>query len=248
MKTADVAALAAISHGTSSPLGQAAVASLVAAVARVLDGVPVRGGFVDVQQPNVPLTIASVGRDRPVVVIPLLLSAGYHVHVDLASEVERWPRAVLTDALGPAAGLVDVLVSRLLSVGLRVSDRIVLACAGSSDDRAVNDCHEVARMLAASLGIPVRAAFLSAASPTVADAVAAERLLAPSARVVVSTYLLAPGYFAHRAATSGADLVAPPLLLAHEEPDSRIVQLVLDRYAHAPIDVDDAAMSTVGLA
>ena len=248
MSTTDVAALAAISHGTSSPLGQAAVAALVAAVGRALDGVPVRGGFVDVQQPDVPLTIASLGRERPVVVVPLLLSAGYHVHVDLAQEVERWPRAVLTDALGPDRDLVDILVSRLLSVGLRVSDRIVLACAGSSDERALDDCREVARMLSASLGMPVRAAFLSAASPTVADAVAAERREWPCDRVVVSTYLLAPGYFAHLAATSSADLVAPPLLLAHEEPDSRIVQLVLDRYALAPIDVEESAMPAVGLA
>jgi sirohydrochlorin ferrochelatase len=223
-------ALAAISHGTSSPLGQESVASLVDAVAERLSPVPVFGGFVDVQQPDVEATLEAAA-PSPAVVVPLLLSAGYHVHVDLSDALEAEPRpTALADALGPDHRLVDLLITRLLGLGLRSSDRIVLACAGSSDARAVEDCHEMGRMLAASLGMPVRVGFISAASPSLTDAVALERAAAPCARVVVSTYLLAPGYFAELAAASQADLVSPPLLLAHVAPDPGLVDLVVDRY------------------
>lgn len=226
-------ALAAISHGTSSPLGQAAVASLVAAVAERLDA-PVLGGFVDVQQPDVAATLASARASDPVVVVPLLLSAGYHVHVDLTRALDAAARpTALADALGPDRRIVDLLITRLQSLGLRSSDRVVLACAGSSDERAVEDCHEVGRMLAASLGMPVRVGFISAVAPALPDAVALEREAAPCSRVIVSTYLLAPGHFADLAAASPADLVSPPLLLAHEAPAAPLVDVVLDRYRSA---------------
>ncbi|HEY5230396.1 MAG TPA: CbiX/SirB N-terminal domain-containing protein, partial [Galbitalea sp.] len=160
-------ALAAISHGTSSPQGQRAVASLVSAVAARRTALSVHGGFVDVQQPDVSATLASVSGGQPAAVIPLLLSAGYHVHVDLKDEVggasDR--EAVLGRALGPDDRLVTILRKRLVQAGIRSSDRIVLACAGSSDPRAVADCHDMGARLAFALGRPVRVGFISAASP-----------------------------------------------------------------------------------
>ena len=48
-------------------------------------------------------------------------------------------------------------------------------------------------------------------------------------RVVVATYLLAPGYFADLLIRSDADAVTAPLLDAGP-PDPRLVQLVVDRY------------------
>lgn len=252
MSSSAEAALAAISHGTSSPLGQAAVASLVDAVGRSLDCVPVRGGFVDVQEPGVEATLDSIPSDTAAVVVPLLLSAGYHVHVDLTRALAASRHtSILAEALGPDGRIIDVLIRRLLSLGLRASDRVILACAGSSDSRAVDDCHEVGRLLGDSLGMPVRVAFLSAATPTLPDAVVSERAAAPCSRVIVSTYLLAPGYFADRAAASQADLVAPPLLLAHEDPDPAIVRIVLDRYAAAAARLaqeTEVRMPGVGLA
>ncbi|MCW4384854.1 cobalamin biosynthesis protein CbiX [Salinibacterium sp. SYSU T00001] len=238
-------ALAAISHGTSSPLGQSAVASLVDAVALALGDVPVRGGFVDVQQPDVEATLDSLPQGTSTVVVPLLLSAGYHVHVDLTRTLASESRdCVLADALGPDRRLVDLLIARLLTLGLRASDRIVLACAGSSDDRAVEDCLEMGRMLGASLGAPVRVGFLSAAGPSVAEAVQQERLAYPCSRVIVSTYLLAPGYFADLAAASQADLVSPPLLTAHEPPDASIIEVVLERYRSGRLRLERTGAST----
>ena len=86
-------ALVGISHGTSSPEGRRAVRALHDAVAEALaqqhpDGTPsVRLGHVDVEQPDVPVTLASLEPGEPAVVVPLLLSAGYHVYVDLTDSV-----------------------------------------------------------------------------------------------------------------------------------------------------------------
>ena len=66
-------ALLAISHGTSSPAGQAAVSALVVAVAARLPDTIVRLGHVDVQQPDVAASLDAIPADTPVVIVPLLL-------------------------------------------------------------------------------------------------------------------------------------------------------------------------------
>lgn len=228
-------ALLAISHGTSSPRGQRAVAGLVSAVAEAGGDLGVASGFVDVQQPDVRATLDGVESSRASVVVPLLLSAGYHVHVDLRNALRSATDRVtsLGRALGPDDRLVTVLVRRLREVGLRSSDRVVLACAGSSDPRAVDDCSEMGARLSSALGQPVRVGFISAAQPRLPDAVAQEKSQARGARVVVATYLLAPGYFADLAAATDADLVTRPLLDADEPAAPELVELVLDRYRDA---------------
>jgi sirohydrochlorin ferrochelatase len=225
-------ALVAISHGTSSGVGQAAVASLVAAVAEARADLAVTAGFVDVQQPDVAATLDAVESRRDGVVVPLLLSAGYHVHVDLRRELHAIHdrRTALGRALGPDDRLVALLARRLQQAGLRSGDRVVLACAGSSDPRAVEDCHEMGRRLSRALGATVRVGFISAAHPRLPVAIDLERAEAPEARVMVSTYLLAPGFFADLAATAGADDITSPLLAVGEPAPHELVELVLDRY------------------
>ena len=233
-RTSVAPALVAVSHGTSSPLGQRAVASLVAAVRRAAPELAVSGGFVDVQQPDVPATLGALPPEASAVTVPLLLSAGYHVHVDLKRALRDQERTTaLAGALGPDERLVEVLVHRLRQAGLRRDDRVVLGVAGSSDARAVDDCHEMGRRLSAWLGRSVTVGFLSAAAPRLPDAVARQRALYPGARVVVSTYLLAPGYFADLAAAAGADVTTAPLLDGFSQPHAQLVDLVLDRYEEA---------------
>ncbi|MGV8895856.1 MAG: sirohydrochlorin chelatase [Rhodoglobus sp.] len=234
-RTATAAALVAISHGTSSLEGQEAIAGLVSAVAAARRDLVVAGGFVDVQQPDVRATLDSLDRDRSGVVVPLLLSAGFHVHVDLRKALARTAdrSTALSAALGPDDRLVAVLARRLHALDLRADDRLVLACAGSSDSRAVDDCREMGRRLAVEMGRSVQVGFISAAAPRLADAVATERAAAGGSRVIVSTYLMAPGYFADLAAATGADLTTPPLLLPGEPAAPELVELVLDRYLTA---------------
>ena len=219
--------LLACAHGTASPDGQRAVAGLIDAVAGRRPDLEVRAAFVDVQQPTPDEVLAQLG-GRPARLVPLLLSAGYHVHVDLTRAVAGSGTAFLAPALGPDVRLAVLLHDRLRQCGLEPSDRVVLAAAGSSEAAAVADCASVAATLGRLIDRPVTPTYLSAARPNLSDAVA--QLRAAPGRVVVATYLLAPGFFTTLAARAGADLVAPPLLVPEEPPPAQLVDLVLDRY------------------
>jgi sirohydrochlorin ferrochelatase len=227
------------SHGSRDPVAQRTVLGLVAAAARELAAVSpsttVEGGFIDVQRPDVPHCLAAAEPGRDAVIVPLLISAGYHVRFDLANAVAgAAPRHVaVTAALGPDPRLTGILADRLAQSGLRAADRVILAAAGSSDANAVADCHTAGEQLAATLGRPVTVAFIAAAHPSLPDAVAAARTESPDARVVVASYLLAPGTFAAMARRAGADVVSATLLAEGEEPPAALVDVVLDRYLSA---------------
>ena len=221
-------ALLAISHGTSSAEGQAAVSALVDAVARQLPDVTVRLGHVDVQQPDVAASLDALPPGQPVVIVPLLLSAGYHVRVDLKKQTAGREGVAIAPAMGPDPRLVEVLASRLTPLMVGDDDAVVLAVAGSSDDRANEDCREVGRMLGARLGRQVDVGFLAAADPRLDVAVA--RAAIDVKRVVVANYLLAPGYFHDLAVRlAGGAPVARPLL-DDDSPARGLVDLVIDRY------------------
>jgi sirohydrochlorin ferrochelatase len=226
--------LVCCSHGTSDPEGRRVVTALVDAVRAARPDVDVREAFVDVQQPEVADVVAAAvdeGASR-VVVVPLLLSGGYHVHVDIAKAVELHPVAFATPALGPDPRLVELLVDRLAEAGGRPDDAVVVAAAGSSDTRASEDVRAVADALARRWPGPVTVGFGSSAEPAVGDAVAQAR--ESGARVLVASYLLAPGHFWSVLSRSGADSVTAPLCFVGADGapriDSRLVDLVLDRY------------------
>ncbi|MBM7829952.1 sirohydrochlorin ferrochelatase [Agromyces cerinus] len=250
------AALIGISHGTASPDGQAAVQRLIDAVevsttarsAPAAAPAAVRLGHVDVQQPDVAATLGALPPSMPAVVVPLLLSAGYHVHVDLRREIEAVAdrQVRLAAALGPDDRLVEVLSRRLDEAGASPDDRVVLAVAGSSDVRAVDDCRDMGERLATALGAPVAVGFLSAAEPRLADAIAAVRADGGGRRVVAASYLLAPGYFQDLAAAAGADLLTEPLLTPDDAP-KELVDVVLDRFAETVAEaVAEAADAAPG--
>jgi len=224
----DLPVLLACSHGTASADGQDAVEALVQAVAARRPDLDVRAAFVDVQRPDPPTVLGALPDTREARLVPLLLSAGYHVFVDLTEAAAAAPNATVAPALGPDPRLAELLRQRLVSAGLRDDDAVVLGAAGSSEPSAVHDCRAMARALAELIGRDVTAGFISAAAPRLADAVAAQRV--PDHRVVVATYLLAPGFFADLATASGADVVTPPLLLPHEAPSADLVDIVLERY------------------
>jgi sirohydrochlorin ferrochelatase len=224
------------SHGSRDPVAQRAVLALVAAVTRKLatlsPSTPVDDCFIDVQQPDVPQCLAAAEPGRATVIVPLLISAGYHVRFDLANAVTgAAPRPVaVTPALGPDTRLAGILAERLAQSGLRPEDTVILAAAGSSDANAVADCHTAGEQLAALLGRSVTVAFIAAAQPSLPDAVTAARAATPAARVVVASYLLAPGTFAAMARRAGADIVSAALLTEDAEPPPALVDVVVDRY------------------
>ena len=223
--------LVACSHGTRSTAGRRAGWALRHEVEARRPALDVRPAFVDVQSPELEAVVASAtGEGRPVVVVPLLLSGGYHVHVDVARAVARaGGPAVAAEPLGPDDALVDVLRTRMTQARVRPGDGVVLAAAGSSDARAVEAVEEVAHRLSRSLSMPVPVGYLSAARPRLADVVAATRAQG-AGRVAVATYLLAPGMFAEWAAGAGADVVTDPLLRGDGTADPALAELVLRRY------------------
>jgi len=220
--------LVACAHGTRNPTGRRLIAELALAARALRTGLVTTAAFVDVQPPTVVDVVAGlVASGQAAVVVPLLLSGGYHVHVDIAGAVAGSAGTVAARPLGPDPRLVAVLHDRLLQAGADPGDpltAVVLAAAGSSDQRAVADVEDTALLLQRSWAGPVTTGYGSAARPAVPDAVTAARR-GGAERVVVASYLLAPGHFHDRLAGAGADVVTAPLL-----PDPRIAAVLLDRY------------------
>lgn len=217
--------LIACSHGTSSTEGRAAISALVDQVRAQLTGIRVVEAFVDVQDPRVGEVVAQEAPRGGAVVVPLLLSAGFHTKVDIARAAAAYPGdAVAAPALGPHDLLAEVLVSRLAEIGLTPDDAVVLAAAGSTDPAAAVDVAGMAERLHGSIPNPVTVGFAAGAGQRIADAVAEARSRG-ARRVVAASYVLAPGHFANVIARAGADAVTAPLA-----PDDRLARLVAQRF------------------
>jgi sirohydrochlorin ferrochelatase len=215
-------------HGTRSPAGRRTMALLRLAIGKARPQVEVRAAHVDVHKPALNDVVQRfAGQGRPIVVVPLLLSTGYHVRVDIARAVEAaGGLAVGAAALGPDPVLVRVLQQRLAESGAGPDDPVVLAAAGSSDPRAGADVDEmVAALTQARGGAPVSVGFLASAQPTVTDAVAQAKLDHPGQKIAIATYLLAPGHFSDRLVAAGAHHVAAPLA-----PHPDLATLALTRF------------------
>ncbi|MFS0865899.1 sirohydrochlorin chelatase [Microbacterium sp. 179-B 1A2 NHS] len=230
------AALIACSHGTNSPAGRAAIAAVVDRVRHLLPGVSVAEAFVDVQQPEVDRVVEELAPDATGVIVPLLLSTGFHTNVDIARAAgSARGRVVATPPLGPSPLLADLLATRLAEAGVTGEDAVVLAAAGSSDPAAAVDVAAMAELLRARVAAPVTIGFAAGAGTRIGDAV--ERARADGApRVVVASYVLAPGHFADVIARGGADVVTAPLA-----PHDAVAAVVVERYLAAARVPDPAA-------
>ena len=206
--------LLAVAHGTRSPAGQAQIRDLVARVARRRPGLDVRLTYADVQQPRVAEVVPAV---PGAVVVPLLLSAGYHVRVDIAEAVAGTGIPV-TAPLGPDDVLLDSMTRHLPP-----ADAVVLAAAGSSDPAWRADVHRLAARIAGGAHV----AYAAGDERKVADVVAGLRRQGHR-RIAIAAYLLADGLFYRTLHRAGADAVTPPLCL-----DPAVTDLVLRRYEAA---------------
>ncbi len=213
-------------HGTRSPTGRSAVSALVADVAR-RTAVPVVDAYVDVHGPALGSVLAAGD-----VVAPLLLSRGHHTEVDIGQLARGFSRVRVTPPLGPSTALVSVLHQRMAAAGLRPTDEVVLAAAGSSRPEAADAVRAVAEDLSCVARRTVRPSYVAAPEdsplPSVVQAVARAR--AGGRRVLVAPYLLAPGAFLERVRSCGADVVARPLLHP-DRVDPVVTDLVLARAA-----------------
>ncbi|MEU6391998.1 sirohydrochlorin chelatase [Streptomyces sp. NPDC046939] len=225
------AALVLVAHGSRDPRALDTVRELVARVRGQRPGLDVRLAHIELNEPLVADVLDGLaGR---AVLVPLLLSRGYHVKRDLPRAAEAAGHLVTRVAgpLGPHPLLVDVLHARLAESGWDGRGGVVLAASGSRDPDADADTRHTAGLLAARLGVPVVPAYASGSGPGFADA---RRVLGH--RAALASYFTAPGRFAMEAAEAfGEGCVAAPLG-AH--PD--VARLVLHRYDRAVLGLGRA--------
>jgi sirohydrochlorin ferrochelatase len=204
-------------HGSRDPGFAQVVADIAAQLRAARPDLAVSVGYLD-HGPPLLADLDTAGA----VVVPLFLAAGFHVRVDVP---EQAGDATLTEAVGPDPLVAIAVRDRLAEAGDGRALPVVLAAAGSSDARALDDVCTAAEQLARLVGRPTSVAFVSAGEPRLADV--------DVTKAAVATYLLAPGSFADAIAGCGAPVVSKPIG-AHPA----IAEIALARYLaacqHAP--------------
>jgi sirohydrochlorin ferrochelatase len=214
-----------VAHGTSVSRGNLVAAAITARAARRMGRLRSQTAYVELCQPS----FREVMRDNraPSVVVPLLLSTGFHVKQDIPGAVGMSPTtALLARPLGPHPLLAEVMCLRLRGAGAHPRDPVVLVAAGSNDPDTAYDLAAAGRMLQARWGSPVRVATISGSGRSVNEVVDEARA---DGRVAVVPYLLASGFFSRQARAlaelAGAATIAD-VIGAHP----LVAELVVRRY------------------
>ena len=244
-------ALVAVAHGSADPRAAATIGELLPLVARRaadrgLSVPDLRVAYLGHAAPSVPQVMRTFGPDTQVTVLPLLLTAAYHSKTDIPRVLARAGTTRLNVTygapLGPHPLLLRALERRLSETAFenRVQTGVVLAAAGSSDAAANATIAGLAAQWQAAAGwFAVRPAYASAVGPA-PEQVVTELLSAGARRVVVASYLLAPGLFADRireaSVAAGAAEVSPALGVVPE-----VADVLLDRYQEAALRERTAA-------
>lgn len=219
------ATLLAVAHGSADPAGLAEIERLVELVRAERPATPVELGWLERADPPAGELLARL--TGPVIVVPVLLSTGYHVKVDFRRVVGSRPGTALAGQLGPDPRLVEVVRQRLLG-GRRQGADVVLFAAGSSDPEAFQQLVQVAAELQRAL------ARAEGSEPAVHPRCLtdADWRAGLSAGCDVASYLLAPGTFADRLRTCAEQLAAgfaAPPIGAHP----LVAELIWHRYDQA---------------
>lgn len=204
--------LVATAHGTRSAAGRATVDALVDLVRTRRPDLDIRTAFVDVSPPFLSDVVAGV--DQPLVVVPVLLSRGFHVRVDIPAALAGRTNARATRPLGPDRRISRAMAERLTEArgdGVPPGRQIALVSTGTSDKGGTDDLHAAAADLAALLDTPVHPAVLGGLGVMFTETLAG---LDPR-EVDVVPYLLAEGVFADQlraqARAAGVRTVAGPI-------------------------------------
>ncbi|HXV93891.1 MAG TPA: CbiX/SirB N-terminal domain-containing protein [Pseudonocardia sp.] len=229
----------AVAHGSRDPRSAATVGELVDEVRRWAPDLDVRVSFLDLSAPRLPEVLDAVATDghRRAVVVPLLLGHAFHARVDVPGAVARAAARLpgldiaVAPVLGGHPGLSAAALRRLSAVAGPLADPglgVVLAAVGSSHAPANAAVAEVAEGWAGRFGWPAAtAAFATATTPTVPEAIAAVRA-AGARRVAVAQWILAPGLLPDRIARDARSAGVP--VAGCLGPDAGVARAVLDRY------------------
>ena len=212
--------LIAAAHGTRDRAGVTEIQRLAELVQSGRPDLPVRLCWLELAEPLIGEVLA--GTDGPAVVVPLLLSTGYHVKIDIAGTVGSRPATAVAGQLGPDPRLTGVLLERLHDAGPVPAAGLAVFASGSSDPEAAENLAAVAAELEHLAGCGVYPRILT--DKRWRDG------LPPG--VGVANYLLAPGYFNDQLQSIGRELgsacVAGPIG-AHPA----VAAVVWDRYDEA---------------
>ena len=208
--------LVTVAHGTRRAGGNEVARVLTARAGSVL-GVEAVASYVELSSPL--LSEVVPGLTGPAVVVPLLLSTGYHVRVDLPEACALGP-VVLGRPLGPDPLLAAAQVVRLEEAGIERGRPLVLVATGSTDPKAWRDLRAASHLLGDLWGVKVRTATLTGLGPRPED------VLTPDD--AVSPYLLSPGLFSRRLAEVCEERGVPCASVMG--PQQVVVDLVCQRY------------------
>ena len=177
--------LIAAAHGTRSAAGLATTRRLIDLVRAERPGLAVDLCFLDILEPSLGERLD--GLTGPAVVVPVLLSTGYHVGDDIPSIVAQHPQVRVARHLGPDRVLSNVLRDRLISAGADRADNVVLVASPSRRPDAAEDVAAAAADLAEVLARPVLVQALDDSLPAA--------IAGLPGTVAIASYLLAEGAF-----------------------------------------------------
>ncbi|WP_375497786.1 sirohydrochlorin chelatase [uncultured Jatrophihabitans sp.] len=213
-----------VAHGTRSTVGLQTTRELRDAVGAARPGTLVELCYLDVVDPRLADVLAT--DDRPAVIVPALLSTGFHVQHDIPEAIGDRPSTLLARHLGPHPLLVEAMFDRLpagaASAVNAASAAVALVGAGSTRPEARTELDEVARLIGERTGATVPVF-------TMADDLPAE-LSALARPLQVLTYLLAEGQFVTTLRDAADELteVGDPIGV-----HPAVVELVWSRYDEA---------------
>lgn len=210
--------LVTVAHGTRQVAGNEIARTLTLAAGERL-AMPAVASYVELCEPLF-AEVLSASRE-PTVVVPLLLSAGFHTRHDLPEAVSgAGGPVVLGPTLGPDPLLAAAQVTRLVEAGAQPGTPVVLVAAGSRDPVSTRDLTRAGELLAEEWGGEVLVSTLTGLGRRPSEVV--------QPGWAVSPYLLSPGFFADRARSeslaAGAVVVADVI-----GPHPLVVELIGER-------------------
>ena len=204
-----------VAHGTRSAAGSLTSRRIADAVAAARPELQVDLCFLDVAEPSLDAWLA-VAPAVPTVLVPVLLSTGYHVEHDIPTAVASYPHVAIARHLGPSRLLANALLDRLVDAGGRTGVATLMVGAGSTLPSARAELAEAARLLGEQLQAEVLVR-------TIADDLAE---LAREPTPQVATYLLAEGQFTGELQKAFPDRAVGAPIGTHPA----LIELILQRY------------------
>lgn len=215
--------LVAVAHGSRHRCASENAERLLSQVRQIRPDLEITLCFLERTEPSFFKVIEQVSTSS--VVVPLILSRGFHVFSDIQVNCSRISIRS-TPPLGPDPVLSEVIMERLVEAGIPLFTPLLLAAAGSSCREGAEDVESAAQDLSHKLDVPVEIGYLNGRGNSANKA--AQKLRSEFGEFAIAPYLLSPGNFISLANLVEARWIASPLG-SHR----KIAKLILMRYDHA---------------